>query len=307
VTAVNAHVTALTELDATLDAVEGVVSVWCAPLGGPVAYARHADAPHYAASTMKVAVLAALYRAVEAGRLDLDADVPVTNSFASAAPDAPAYGCTERYDNDPAVWARLGETAPLRWLADRMITRSSNLATNLVLRIVGVPAVAEAWAAAGARHSVVNRGIEDAAAADAGITNEVTAADLGALLSAIALGASSGHAIASPDSCHAMLATLEAQQGVEDLAAGLPPGTRVAHKNGWIMGVRHGAGVVFPTDAPPYTLAVCTTTPLARNDPADEACALVARVAAASWCDRHDLASSCGGPATRRSTPHRRW
>src|SRR4051794_27301952 len=140
---------ALAGLTSQLNAVDGVVSVWCAPLGGAVAFARHADAPHYAASTMKVAVLAALHRAAEAGRVDLDADVPVLNTFASAAAGAPEFGCTERYDNDPDVWAALGGTAPLRWLAERMITRSSNLATNLVLGVVGLDGVAAAWRAGG--------------------------------------------------------------------------------------------------------------------------------------------------------------
>jgi beta-lactamase class A len=86
-----------------------------------------------------------------------------------------------------------------------------------------------------------------------------------------------------------MLDTLLGQECVEDLAAGLPPGTRIAHKNGWIPGVRHGAGVVFPADAPPYAIAVCTSTPLAVNEQNAAACQLVARIAAASWADRHTL------------------
>jgi beta-lactamase class A len=86
-----------------------------------------------------------------------------------------------------------------------------------------------------------------------------------------------------------MMDTLLAQECTEDLAAGLPPGTRIAHKNGWVEGVRHGAGVIFPPDAPPYVLAVCATTPLAVNDTDDEACRLLSRIAAASWADRHAL------------------
>ncbi len=175
-----------------------------------------------------------------------------------------------------------------------MIVRSSNLATNLVLARVGLPAVADVWHEVGARHSVVGRGIEDAAAADAGITNLVTSADLAALLGAIAAGAENGGsepsgALASRDSCRAMLDTLLAQECTEDLAAGLPPGTAIAHKNGWIPGVRHGAGVVFPADAAPYAIAVCTSTPLAANEQNDAACQLVARIATASWADRHTL------------------
>lgn len=177
------------DLDAHLDRVPGTVSAYVGRLDAPPTFTRHADAAHYAASTMKVAVLAALHRAAEAGTLDLDAPVPVVNEFDSAQPGAPRFANARPYDNDDAVWDRIDGTASLRWLADRMIVRSSNLATNLVLGHVGLPAVAEVWALAGARNSSTGRGIEDFAAREAGITNTVTAADLAALLGALAAGA----------------------------------------------------------------------------------------------------------------------
>jgi beta-lactamase class A len=271
----------LAALEPELEAAPGTISVWCGPLDGPPAYARLADTTHYAASTMKVAVLAALYRADEAGALALDTPVPVHSDFASAAPGAPRFNCTRDYDSDSEVWDRLGETVPLRWLARRMIVRSGNLATNLVLSYVGFPAVAEVWRLAGARHSVTGRGIMDQAAQEHGISNLVTAADLAALLGAIATGR-----LAGPDTCRAMLDVLLAQEHQDDLAAGLPPGTRIAHKSGWVHGIRHGAGVVFPANAPPYALAVCATTALASGQSRDDpACRLLARIAAASWAD----------------------
>ncbi|MFG1885148.1 serine hydrolase [Micromonospora sp. NPDC049102] len=275
------------DLDAHLDTVPGTVSAYVGRLDAPPAWTRHARAGHYAASTMKVAVLAALYRAAEAGTLDLDADVPVVNEFDSAQPGAPRFSCAPHYDNDDAVWDRLGGTASLRWLAERMIVRSSNLATNLVIGHVGLPAVAEVWSLAGARDSVTGRGIEDFAARDVGITNTVTAADLAALLGALAGGATTPGRLASPAGCAAMLDVLLAQEHREDLAAGLPEGTRIALKNGWVRGVRHGAGVVLPDDAPPYVIAVCTTTDLDDGD--DDACRLIARVSARVWDDRHRL------------------
>jgi beta-lactamase class A len=120
----------LNALEAELAGFPGRASVWCGPMDGPAAYARAAEATHYAASTMKVAVLAALYRAAENGSVDLDSAVPVRNDFSSAKPGAPRFRCSREEDNDAAVWDRLGAAASLRWLADRMIVRSSNLATN---------------------------------------------------------------------------------------------------------------------------------------------------------------------------------
>lgn len=282
------------ELDAHLAAVPGTISAYVGHLDHPPVYTRLPHATHYAASTMKVAVLAALYRAADSGRLDLDKPVPVTNEFDSALPGAPRFSCAQHYDNDDAVWDRIGQKASLRWLANRMIIRSSNLATNLVLAHVGLPAVADIWSLAGARHSVTSRGIEDFAAREAGMTNLVTAADLAALLSTLAHNATAPGPLASPATCAAMLDVLFAQEHREDLAAGLPEGTRIAHKNGWVRGVRHGAGVVFPADAPPYTVVVCTTTDLADggatgDETEDDACRLIARISATVWQARRDL------------------
>ncbi|GAA2378999.1 serine hydrolase [Dactylosporangium salmoneum] len=267
------------QLGAALDAAPGTVSVWAGRPGAPPWYARLPDAPHYAASTMKVAVLAALYRAAEAAAVDLDAKVPVVNDFVSAAGDGELrYANDREYDDEHEVWDRLGGTAPVRWLARRMIVRSSNLATNLLLARVGKAAVAEVWRAAGATHSVTARGIEDYAARDAGLDNVVTAADLAALFAALYDGA-----LAGPVATAEMLDLLAAQEWRVDLAAGLPAGVRVAHKNGWMTGVRHSAGIVYPPDAPPYVVAVCTTSDSGDDD---AACRLVAEVSATVWEER---------------------
>jgi len=265
------------ELDAVVDGDHGTISIWAGPVGGPPAFTRDADATHYAASTMKVAVLVALYRAAESGELSLADEVEVRNEFPSVQPGAGIFGIDVTDDNDEQVSGRLGERAKLGWLAERMIVRSSNLATNLLIARLGTDPVNEVWRSVGARHSVTGRGIEDAAARSAGVTNLVTAADLAALFSAIA-----ARTAASPASCAEMMRILLGQEYREDLPAGLPPGTAVAVKNGWVTGIRHGAAVVLPPDEPPFTLVVCTTTVL------DEAAgaALVARIAAAAWRDR---------------------
>lgn len=234
-----------------------MISVWCGPVGGPPAYARNEHRTHYAASTMKVAVLAALY----ASGLDLATPVEVTYRFASVH--------SGHFTMPPEPG--LDGTVTLRRLAELMIVRSSNLATNLILDRVGIAAADAVWPAVGARHARIRRGIEDVPAREAGITNEVTAADLAYLLDAIALDRLPGSA--------AVRATLERTEHRDDLAAGLPAGTRIAHKSGWVTGVRHGAAIVYPRSRPAYLLVVCATTHL----PDAAACRLLARIAATSW------------------------
>jgi len=258
------------EVDRALAAAPGTAAAWIGPVGGPPVYARLADTTHYAASTMKVGVLVALHRA----GLDLDAPVTVHNRHRSALPGAEPYANDPAEDSDSATWALLGGTSTLRALARQMIVRSGNLATNLCLGAVGLPAVQEVWRLAGATHSVTARGIEDSAARLAGIDNLVTAGDLAALFGAVVAGD-----LVPPRARREVLGLLEANEHRDDLVAGVPAGTRVAHKNGWVTGVRHGAGVVFPGDASPYTVVVCTTTTL----PDDAACALVASVSTAAW------------------------
>lgn len=267
--------TSLRALEPELAAVPGRVSVWCGPPGGLPAFARLSDETHDAASTMKLAVLVAAYRLADAGRLDLDASVPVHDEFASADGRS-RFRVDSADDGDDLPWQRLGESVPLRWLLQRMIVRSSNLATDLVLEQVGYGAVAEAWRVCGATRSVVERPINDYPAGGEGKRNTVTAADLAAVIGAVALDRA-----AAPASCVAMRATLAANEYNPDIPAGLPAGTWVGHKNGWVDGIRHDAALVAPDATEPYVLVVCTSSELSDDD----ACALVARVAAASYRD----------------------
>jgi beta-lactamase class A len=225
---------------------------------------------------MKVGVMVAAYRAFA----DLDQPVLVHNNHRSAAASAPAFGNESEDDGDPEVWQRLGAQMPLRWLARRMIVRSSNLATNLLLGLLGYESVNKVWRDSGAVRSHTDRGIEDYSARQLGITNEVTAADLAALMGSLAMGD-----LADPERTAEMLSILCSQEYLDDFAQGLPAGTRMASKNGWVTGVRHSVAVIFPTDAAPYVLSVCTTGDL----PDPQACAMLGQLAGASWRLRKEL------------------
>src|SRR5262249_37474562 len=66
-----------------------------------------------------------------------------------------------------------------------------------------------------------------------------------------------GHA-ASRASCDAMREVLLKQEFNSEIPAGLPPGTKVAHKTGWITGVLNDAAIIYPTGRRPYVLVVLT-------------------------------------------------
>ncbi|HET7326067.1 MAG TPA: serine hydrolase [Nocardioidaceae bacterium] len=267
----------LQALTTELDRVDGVVSVWCGSTDRVPWFVRAADQAHYAASTMKLPVLVAAHRLAEAGRLDLDAPVTVHNEFASALDGSP-YSVDHGEDSDDAVWDAIGTERPLRWLVRRMTVRSSNLATNLVLDEVGTGAVAEVLQASGSSAATtVGRGIEDYHARDVAIDNVVTAADLAAVLCALAR-----RSLVSDAATRAILDTLAENEWNEGIPAGLPAGVRVCHKSGWQARVCHDAALLQPVGRAESVLVVLTTTDL-ENESAN---ALTARIAAAAWADQ---------------------
>ncbi len=172
----------------------------------------------------------------------------------------------------------MGQPITLRELVRRSLHHSANLAANLVLEHVGTEAVAEVLADAGTGPSTeLPCGIGDAAARAAGRRNWVTARDLGLVLAALG-----DRRLAEDEACAAVEELLAHQVHRDGVPAGLPPGTWVADKPGWVEGVGHDAALVRASDAEPFVLVVLTrlAAPKERID------ALIAEIAAVAWAGR---------------------
>jgi beta-lactamase class A len=144
-----------------------------------------------------------------------------------------------------------------------------------LLEHVGTDAVADVMERAGcSERTVLSRGIGDAAARAAGLEHTVTAHDLARLMRGIA-----ERTLADEESWVAVEQLLARQQHRDKIPAGLPPGTYVANKTGWVDGVAHDVALVRPTGAAPFVLVVCTTV----DGPAERASALIATVAQTIW------------------------
>jgi beta-lactamase class A len=227
----------------------------------------------HAASTMKLPVMVALFQAAGRGELQLDQPVPVENRFKSIVDGSP-FHLDEKEDGDPGLYESLGTSVPLDELMRRMIVRSSNLATNLLIELVGAPRVMQGMRDLGADDLEILRGVEDQKAYDAGLNNKVTAYDLMLVLAAVAEG--------RPEASDRMLDILKHQEFNEKIPAGLPPGTLVAHKTGDITKIHHDAAIVYPQDPPksgPYVLVVLTSG-IADEKLADQ---VIAEVSRAVW------------------------
>lgn len=258
---------------------DGSISVWLGGCDASPSYRRAEHAVHYAASTMKLPLLVAAYRLHARAEIDLDADVKVRNEFRSAF-DRSRFHLDQGHDQDDETWDRIGRTTPLRWLVHHAIVKSGNLATNLVLDHVGAAEVAAVLADAGCTPAtMLPRGIEDAAARKAGLDNTVTASDLARVMSGIA-----GARLGPEQMCRDVERVLALQEHRDKIPAGLPPGTYVANKTGWVDGVTHDVALVRPEHAEPYVLAVCTTLDVSESAASD----LIAQISRRIWegCQR---------------------
>ena len=220
-----------------------------------IQWSYNADTYFHAASTMKLAVLLGVFRQVDRGELQLDAPVHVRNRFTSIVNQEPFMLDLGR-DADPDVYGHLGKTLTVRELAYWMIVRSSNLATNLLVDVVGIPTIQYTLDELEIDGVKVLRGVEDSRAFDEGLNNEVTANGLLKLLRLIA-----EQRAYSEKACAEMLEILLDQQYRSGIPAGLPKAARVAHKTGTISTVHHDAGIVYLDGRKPYVLVILTSFP----------------------------------------------
>jgi beta-lactamase class A len=206
----------------------------------------------HAASTIKVPVLLAVYEAIEQHRLEPYSRVHVRNRFYSIVDGRPFRVQTEREAN-AEVHAAMGRMLTVHELAEHMIVTSSNLATNLLLDLVGIEAARAALTRLHLGGIELLRGVEDETAWEAGINNRVTAAGLCNAMRLI----EEGKAI-SPEASKAMLDILHQQRFRSGIPAGLPEDARVAHKTGEISTVAHDAGIVYLDGRDAYVVVILT-------------------------------------------------
>lgn len=235
----------------------------------------------HAASTFKTAVLLEILRRVDAGTLSWDRPVEVRNEFASVAGGTP-YRLELEPEQEANVIPSLGGTAPLGGLAREMVARSSNLATNLCLGVVGADAVQRLCDAIGAGGLHVRRGVEDEKAYEKGIVNETDVASLARVMEACAVDVP-GLAL-SARSRALLWEILASQHYNEEIPAGLHPqaGAVVAHKTGRTSSVRHDAAVVRLPDGRLYVL-VALTWDLAGEEDQRRAVERIRRVSRLAW------------------------
>src|SRR4051794_38368461 len=95
-------------------------------------FGLNADHRFHPGSTIKVAILLAIGKAVDDGRVRPEDTLHVRNRFLSAVDRTP-FRINAESDGYPQLHRLVGRSAKISDLAEWMIVSSSNLATNLLL------------------------------------------------------------------------------------------------------------------------------------------------------------------------------
>ena len=189
---------------------------------------RDAHVPLPAASTIKVLISAALWSEVCAGRIDPERRV--------RAGDTPVPGGGGLLESmHPETGLTLAELDLL------MLAVSDNAATNAVIDVVGMDAVNGLADVLGLEHTRLRRGMMDVAAAERGDDNTTSAADMAALLCALAR-ADGIPALA----CRRVLAAMAQSHHTDIVPRYLPAAACrvVSSKQGELESVRHDVALI---------------------------------------------------------------
>jgi len=180
-----------------------------------------------AASLIKIPIMVASFKAVEDGRLDLQ------EKYVLRRPDrVGGSGLLRRMRN--------GRTFTYGELIDYMVTHSDNIATNVIIKRLGLDYIRNVLKELDLKDTVLNRLMMDFRAREEGLENYTSAREMTWLLEMIYHRRCLNAWIS--DKC---LDVLKRQRINDRLPRFLPREAMVAHKTGQEREVCHDAGIVF--------------------------------------------------------------
>lgn len=224
----------------------------------------NADEPFPTASVMKTPILVELYAQAERGQIDLTKRIEFTSEWM-----VPGSGVLQ----DLA----LGLQPTIKDLATLMITVSDNAATDMVLDLIGIEALAASLRDLGLTRTKLPLTTRELLYTMVGLDVANPAHTYDLFLERSRAGAIDWHGkalsdeesnvstpremaqllarierrdVVSPAACDAMLDTLKRQKYNDIIPRYLPAGTQVAHKTGSLRGVRNDAGIIYAPDGP---------------------------------------------------------
>ena len=219
---------------------DGVLAVAILDLSTGQKYLLHEDEVMPTASSIKIAILAELYRQAQQGRVKL------TDFYTLQSSDmVGGSGIT-------SVLTPGMTKLTLRDVAGLMISVSDNSATNVIIERVGMENVNALLDSLGLTHTRLRRKMMDVKAASEGRENVATPREMMLLLESLYRGKVLNKQMTN-DFFNLLSVHKESY-----IPRNLPEDLKVANKPGELEGVRNDSGIVF-TGKRPYVISVMTT------------------------------------------------
>lgn len=230
----------LEEIRDVVEGYDGIAGVYVRDLEGGWGYGVRPGEEFFSASVIKIPVMTAVYRKVDSGELSLQ------DGFATTPEDWAAGAGTLQYE--PA-----GTYHTVEEYLRMMMTRSDNVATNALTRIVGGPGpVNEVARDLGAEDTVLYWKVASERGVVPSVDNRTTPQDMAAMMASI-----SGGEAASPESCREMVSLMRQNEVEQWSEEGLPGEAEVANKAGWLYKVFNDVAIVEGADRD-YAVAILT-------------------------------------------------
>jgi len=199
------------------------------------------------ASTIKILIMSELLNRVNQGTLSLDDKIEIT-------PDLMTGGDGILKELKP------GNKFTLEEIMTLMIIVSDNMATNILINLLGMDNINKTIQALGLKNTKLQRRMMDSEAAKQGKENLITANDLAHVLELIYNGKNVNEKYS-----RLMLDVLKRQQVRGRLDLYLPEDVLIAHKTGDLDKLEHDAGIVFLPDRE-YIICVLTNETISNKD-----------------------------------------
>jgi beta-lactamase class A len=218
----------------------GVAGLYVWDLDKDFGYGIRPDEQFFTASIIKVPIMVAVYRKVDAGELEFSQQIEIKEEDWAAG-----AGWLQ--------WEKAGTKQTLGDLLLLMMTQSDNVAANALVRTVGgADHVNEVARSMGADDTLLYQKVSSERGAVPAIDNRSTPRDMATMMRQIAEGKA-----ASEKSCGYMIDLMHEDKLDWWLDAGLPPGVDAANKAGWLYRVYDEVGIVDQRDHR-YVIAILT-------------------------------------------------
>jgi len=240
----------------------GVAGLYVWDLDKDSGYGIRPDEQFFTASIIKVPIMVAVYRKVDAGELEFSQQIEIKEEDWAAG-----AGWLQ--------WEKAGTKQTVGDLLLLMMTQSDNVAANALVRTVGgADHVNEVARSMGAEDTLLYQKVSSERGVVPALDNRSTPRDMATMMRQIAEGKA-----ASEKSCGYMIDLMHEDKLDWWLDAGLPSGVDAANKAGWLYRVYDEAGIVENDDRR-YVIAI-----LSKHGTADvyEGQDLIKNLSSAVW------------------------